>query len=488
MKKYTFSFILACAVLVITACGNGSSSSPTPTAYTVSGSISGLTSGSLVLKNNDADPITLSANTARFTFPTPILDGAAYAVSVGIQPSGLTCAVSNGSGVINSANVNNVNVVCSATTYTLGGTVSGLVSGTLSLQNNGGASINLVSSGAFVFPDALPEGAAYNVTVASQPTGLACAISNGAGNIGAANVSSIAVSCGSTTLVSSVATLALATSGVSRVFNVTNTGSIAAQNLAINTSSALPTGTSIASTCSNSLAPGSSCTVTITPGATASGSAGSAPTPSSINITASNANTVMVDVAVLGLGNIYQGGYIFAIDDTTSPTSSIGGKVAALTDQMDSTVGIVWGPSGSAVLGVNENSTTPCRGSSNGQCNTTQIVTMYAGTPLTTYAAGLCTATISGYSDWYLPAICELGPDNGAGRCVNGTPNMLTNLAANGIGGLEDRGFYWSSTQDSTDAPNKAWYEYIDVGVNGVQIHDFKLYPLNVRCARALTY
>jgi hypothetical protein len=367
----------------------------------------------------------------------------------------------------------------------VGGSVSGLFNGTLTLQNNGGNSINLVGGGAFVFPDALSAGATYNVTVTAQPAGLSCTVSNGTGTFNGANVNNIAVACGSTTLATTVSKMALAANGTTRVFTVTNTGSVTAQTLAINTSPALPSGTTLTTTCSSTLAPGGACTVSITPGATTSAAVGFAPTPRVVSITANDANTVTVDIFVLGLGNIYQGGYLFAIDDTTSSTSSIGGKVATQTDQSSS---IVWGAVGTTISGINETSTSPCAGKSDGQCDTTQIIAAFSGTLPTTYAAGLCTATIGGYSDWYLPAICELGTSTGAGAgCVNGTPNMQTSLVANGIGGFQDPGYYWSSTQSSV-TPFYSWAQYITSGGGATQLLVSKNNVLNARCARALTY
>ena len=71
-----------------------------------------MTSGSLVLKNNAGDALTINANSTSFTFATAVASGAAYAVTAGTQPSGLTCSVSSGSGTIASANVTNVGVAC----------------------------------------------------------------------------------------------------------------------------------------------------------------------------------------------------------------------------------------------------------------------------------------------------------------------------------------------------------------------------------------
>ncbi len=82
------------------------------------------------------------------------------------------------------------------TTYTIGGTVSGLAASGLTLNDNGGNTLT-VSSGAttFTFSTALASGTAYAVTVASQPNGELCTVSSGTGTA-TANVTSVAVSCG----------------------------------------------------------------------------------------------------------------------------------------------------------------------------------------------------------------------------------------------------------------------------------------------------
>jgi hypothetical protein len=78
--------------------------------------------------------------------------------------------------------------------YTLGGTVSGLT-GSLTLQNTNGATVAVTANGTFTFAAEVPNGAAYTVTVSSQPNSQTCTVANGSGSILNANVTNIAVTC-----------------------------------------------------------------------------------------------------------------------------------------------------------------------------------------------------------------------------------------------------------------------------------------------------
>ena len=82
-------------------------------------------------------------------------------------------------------------------TYTIGGTVSGL-SGTVVLQDNGGDNLSVSANGPFTFATALAAGAAYNVTVASSPSGQACTAAGAAGTVASANITTVTISCLST--------------------------------------------------------------------------------------------------------------------------------------------------------------------------------------------------------------------------------------------------------------------------------------------------
>ena len=81
--------------------------------YSVGGTLSGLNTGLTVsLNNNGANSLSLSSNGA-FKFSALVANNANYAVTVGTQPSGQTCTVSNGAGKV-TANITTVSVSCTA--------------------------------------------------------------------------------------------------------------------------------------------------------------------------------------------------------------------------------------------------------------------------------------------------------------------------------------------------------------------------------------
>ena len=90
---------------VAVSCSNAGS-------YTVGGTVSGL-SGTVVLQDNSADDLSLSAN-GSFTFATALPTGTPYTVTVKTNPAGQSCTVASGSGTIGSVNVTNVAVSCAA--------------------------------------------------------------------------------------------------------------------------------------------------------------------------------------------------------------------------------------------------------------------------------------------------------------------------------------------------------------------------------------
>lgn len=395
---------------------------------------------------------------------------------------------------------------------------------------------------------------------------------------GGANVTNVDVNCvtNTTTLSASVSQLALSvtglteygisgtpSSGLARLITITNTGSNTAVNLSV-TPPTWPAGTSSTTTCGSTLAASSSCTITITPGATATSdgtnpcSSGTAPVPGAVQVSADNATTVSSDVVVLSYGCIYQGGYVFAFDDTTPSSGSVGGKVVTTSDQIPAYPnGIVWasnggigGGSGGSDLadasydtlpGIDDASTSTtgnpsyntfsnffsstytntnpftsasfsmCDGPLDGACNTGNILTFYnqfitnntlanGGTPpftasagptnITYYPAGICTQSIAGYTDWYLPAICEMG--YGGRACGTSSALILQNIQSSLIdisGFSSPAGHYWSSTEGAGDPETDAWDQFFAAGGGSSQGTNFlKSLQNGVRCTRALTF
>ena len=88
--------------------------------FTVGGNVTGLLGSGLVLQNNLGDDLPIAAD-GSFTFATALTDGADYDVTVSAQAvlPAQTCAVTDGSGTLASADVADVAVACTTDPFTL---------------------------------------------------------------------------------------------------------------------------------------------------------------------------------------------------------------------------------------------------------------------------------------------------------------------------------------------------------------------------------
>jgi len=163
--------------------------------FTIGGTIRNLRGSGMILANNDADRFNPTAD-GPFTFPTAVVAGSSYHVTVANPPINPLqfCDVNNGSGVVGEANVTNVEVVCSRFGIGVGGTVSGLESPGLELQSNG-TKLAIAANGKFMLPSSLPDGSPYDVTVASQPADQVCSVANGRGVVEKDDIESVTVTC-----------------------------------------------------------------------------------------------------------------------------------------------------------------------------------------------------------------------------------------------------------------------------------------------------
>ena len=165
-------------------------------AFTIGGIVSGLAGGqSVTLLDNGGDVLTVASN-GQFSFPTGIAYGGSYAVTVSSQPLGQTCAVANASQADITTTVNDVQVTCTGSTYSVGGTVSGLAASTsVTLLDNGSDVLTISADGSFTFGTGLATGSSYEVSVAREPGGQTCTVGSGSGTVSTSNITAVAIAC-----------------------------------------------------------------------------------------------------------------------------------------------------------------------------------------------------------------------------------------------------------------------------------------------------
>ncbi len=274
----------------------------------------------------------------------------------------------------------------------------------------------------------------------------------------------------------------------------------------------LPQGMSITPAKCGDIKPKEACVLSITPGLSPSEN-------TEIHFKGDNTSSLSVFVRALTYGSVYQGGYVFAIEDNATRVS---GKVLSLRDQTPPVPGVVWSSNGRsgrsqdavfhAIPQVYDDSLHNCDAKVDGACNTARIVDYYSRPmqhipiALKYYAAGVCKQYVTNnqgetpcsgnecLADWYLPAICEFdkvsSPIPQSIICPADIQNVVTNLGylsdINCAGTQCLAGSYWSSTAhyDRGYPEYSAWDE--DFNVSGSsQYNDDKNNQYGVRCVRA---
>ncbi|MBR7800279.1 hypothetical protein [Undibacterium fentianense] len=169
----------------------------------VAGSLTGLTTGqTLTLSLNNVAQTALTADGV-FSFQTYVVNNKEYVAKVAIPPVGQVCKIQNATGTAVLSNPpSNIAVSCAAG-IPVGGTLSGLKSGTYVILSNtlpDGTtdSRTLLADGVYTFNFSLSDGENYDVQVTTQPLGQKCTVANGkakASILTPAPASSIAVTC-----------------------------------------------------------------------------------------------------------------------------------------------------------------------------------------------------------------------------------------------------------------------------------------------------
>jgi len=171
--------------------------------FTVGGTITGLSGTGLVLKDTvNNHQVTVLANATTFTITPAIASGTAYTVAVLTDPAtptqACTVVTRGASGTVGAGPVTSVVVHCVTSTFTVGGSITGLTGTGLVLTDS--VSSHTVSPAAlatsFTLMPAVASGTTYNVSVTTQPTGPQfCSVTGGAGSVTTMNVATIGVSC-----------------------------------------------------------------------------------------------------------------------------------------------------------------------------------------------------------------------------------------------------------------------------------------------------
>lgn len=166
--------------------------------YAVRGTVTGLDGSGLVLRNNGGDALAITQN-GPFAFSTTVASGAAYGVTVAVQPTNRaqTCTVTHGAGLVGGNDVADVQIACTTNTYSVGGTVSGVAGTGLVLRNINGEDLAVGANGTFAFTRPVRSGDPYAVTIAQQPVSpwQTCQVTTGAGSVTSAAVTTVAVTC-----------------------------------------------------------------------------------------------------------------------------------------------------------------------------------------------------------------------------------------------------------------------------------------------------
>ena len=204
IKKQTAKFAILSALFVtLTGCAatEDSSSGSGSSSYVLEVSVSGLQQGkNVVLSNgqstatnvfteNEALGITTDGTYSFGSFTS----GTSYNITVLQQPVSQACTVTSGESSLSASTT--VAVACTSESYTISGTVVGMLSGqSVTLQNNSGDNLTVSSNTSFSFTTKVASGVKYLVTVLTQPTGQTCTPNLNSGVV-SDNVSDVSIIC-----------------------------------------------------------------------------------------------------------------------------------------------------------------------------------------------------------------------------------------------------------------------------------------------------
>ena len=170
--------------------------------FTVGGNLEGLIAGRSivigVIKNqiffdsvgevnasgSRADEVIELNQDGGFVFEQSFTTGDRYDIFVESTPPGQLCEVTNGSGTLVTANINNISVSCVPQNFAVEVNVSGLIGGrSLQLLLNDDEELTIQEDGATSFENLVPSGSEYFVEISEQPVGQICTFDSDAGGV-----------------------------------------------------------------------------------------------------------------------------------------------------------------------------------------------------------------------------------------------------------------------------------------------------------------
>lgn len=80
--------------------------------HTIGGTVTGLTSGELILTNGSNGQVTIAKDATTFTFANPVTYDQTFGVTIYKQPDNLFCTVANGTGTMKDEDIKSIVVTC----------------------------------------------------------------------------------------------------------------------------------------------------------------------------------------------------------------------------------------------------------------------------------------------------------------------------------------------------------------------------------------
>lgn len=363
--------------------------------------------------------------------------------------------------------VSNANITCSAKSYELGGSVTGLASGGSVVLTNGTDSVTVTANGAFSFTNKIAYGGAYSVAVGiPPPTGQTCSVANGSATMGSSNVSNVAVTCSNKTYTVGGTISGLTGSGLVLQNNAADDLSVAANATSFTMPTAVAYLGSYAITVKTQPT-GQTCTVT-----SGSGTVSSATDLSSVSIACVVTPTSVSKLPDTGTtsSQCYAAGSSTLVSCTDAAAIALSdtqdgmvGRDVTNSDNADGKLGFSYSTVGTYALTecVKDNITgltwegKPASGTRGG-LDPNGIFANIGDSSVgdsSTYVAAVNSASLCGYTDWRLPTAKELQTivDYGA-------PNTVNSIVADWFPNLANvnNSSFWTSSYAIN--PISAWY------------------------------